>query len=147
MTWFYAPDNGALVHEDAPNPQYYDLELGTLAGQWRVVNVAGDATTAQAAAAANAQFGPGTKTGGKPAQTSNTSDVSVAGQAAANAAGVPGLTQIGTFFGDLAEGSTWIRVGEVLLGLVLIAIGVARLTHAVPPATTIARAAGAVALA
>lgn len=40
---------------------------------------------------------------------------------------IPGLTQIGDFFGRLAEGSTWIRVAEVLIGLGLIAVGLAKL--------------------
>lgn len=46
------------------------------------------------------------------------------------------------FLGNLANANTWIRVGEVLLGLILIAIGVAELTHAVPIATSIAKTAG-----
>lgn len=56
---------------------------------------------------------------------------------------VPGLSQIGTFFGSLGEASTWIRVGEVVLGLILLAVGVARITRAVPIATQVARTAGA----
>lgn len=118
MTWFYAPGNGALVHEDPPNPQYYDLELGTVAGQWKVVNVNPDATTEQAAAAANKQFGPGTKTNGQTAQTSNTSDSSVAGKAAENA--VPGVSSITQF---LSQPGLWIRLGEVAAGLILLGIG------------------------
>jgi hypothetical protein len=128
VTWFYAPSNGALVHEDAPNPQYYDLELGTLAGQWKVVNVAGDATTAQAAAAADKQFGPGTKTNGKTAQTSNTSDTSVAAaagtQAVTNAASdVLGLPTFSNLRGLM------IRVSKVVVGMLLIAIGTVKLFH------------------
>lgn len=34
----------------------------------------------------------------------------------------------------------WLRIGEVVLGLVLIAVGVAKLTNAVPIATTVAKA-------
>lgn len=55
---------------------------------------------------------------------------------------VPGLSQIGTFFSDLSQASTWVRVAEVLAGLVLIAVGVARITHAVPIATKVAKAVG-----
>ncbi len=40
----------------------------------------------------------------------------------------------------LFQGNLWLRVGEVVLGLLLIAIGVAELTHAVPAATAIAGA-------
>lgn len=56
------------------------------------------------------------------------------------------LSAIGDFFHRLTEGSTWIRLGEGLLGIVLISVGIARLTHAVPVATKIARTAGAVAV-
>ena len=53
-----------------------------------------------------------------------------------------GLQAIGAFFSDLSQASTWIRVAEVLAGLILIAVGVARITHAVPVATKVARAVG-----
>lgn len=56
------------------------------------------------------------------------------------AASIPGVQQIGDFFSTLAEGNTWIRIAEGLLGIVLIAIGLARITHAVPIATKIAGA-------
>src|SRR5215469_7410918 len=43
-------------------------------------------------------------------------------------AGLPtGLAAIGDFFARLTEGNTWIRIGEALLGIVLMAVGVARL--------------------
>lgn len=58
-----------------------------------------------------------------------------------------GLAAIGDFFGRLTEGNTWIRIGEALLGIVLIAVGLARVTHAVPVATSIARTVGATGLA
>ena len=54
--------------------------------------------------------------------------------------GIAGVQQIGTFFGSLGQANTWIRVGEVILGLILIAVGVARLTHAVPAITKVAEA-------
>lgn len=53
-----------------------------------------------------------------------------------------GLADVGKFFSDLSQASTWIRVGEVLAGLILIAVGVARITHAVPVATKVAKAVG-----
>lgn len=49
------------------------------------------------------------------------------------------LASIGDFFSRLAEGNTWIRIGEGVLGLVLLAVGVAHMTKAVPAATKIAR--------
>lgn len=53
---------------------------------------------------------------------------------------IPGVQQIGSFFGALSQGSTWIRVAEGILGIILIAVGLARITHAVPIATKIAGA-------
>ncbi len=55
-----------------------------------------------------------------------------------------GLASVANFFGQLGQANTWIRVGEVLLGLVLLAVGVARITHTIPAATKIAKTAGAV---
>lgn len=65
----------------------------------------------------------------------------VAGKAASAATG-----SITDFLSRLASGATWLRVAESVLGLVLIAIGLARITHAVPIATKVAKTAGAVAL-
>jgi hypothetical protein len=48
------------------------------------------------------------------------------------------LLTSGQFLGDLTNANTWIRVGEVVLGLILIAVGVAELTHAIPIATKVA---------
>ena len=42
------------------------------------------------------------------------------------------------FLSRLTEQSTWVRVAEVVLGLILIAVGVAKITHAVPIATKVA---------
>ena len=39
-----------------------------------------------------------------------------------------GLDAIGNFFSQLGQANTWIRIGEVLLGIVLIGIGLARIT-------------------
>lgn len=54
-----------------------------------------------------------------------------------------GLAAIGDFFHRLTEGNTWLRIGEGLLGIILIALGIARMTHAVPAATKIAKAVAA----
>jgi hypothetical protein len=40
------------------------------------------------------------------------------------------LQAIGDFFSKLGQANTWIRVGEVLLGIILLAVGAARITHA-----------------
>lgn len=57
-----------------------------------------------------------------------------------------GLAAIGSFFSTLGQANLWIRVGEVALGIVLLAVGIARITSAVPAATSIAKTAGAVAV-
>ena len=56
-----------------------------------------------------------------------------------------GLAAIGDFFQRLGQANTWLRVGEVVLGLILIAVGVARITRAVPVATSVAKTVGMVA--
>jgi hypothetical protein len=50
------------------------------------------------------------------------------------------LGEVGDFFHRLTEASTWERIGEVLLGVMLVCVGIAKLTHAVPAATQIAGA-------
>jgi hypothetical protein len=47
-------------------------------------------------------------------------------------------TGLGTLLGDLTNKNTWLRVAEGLLGIILIAVGLAHMTHAVPIATAIA---------
>lgn len=41
-----------------------------------------------------------------------------------------GLQAIGKFFADLSQANTWIRLAEGLLGLALIAVGLAKITNA-----------------
>jgi hypothetical protein len=43
-----------------------------------------------------------------------------------------GLAAIGDFFQRLGQPATWIRVGEVLLGLALIVVGLAKLAEGTP---------------
>ena len=50
------------------------------------------------------------------------------------------VSGLGSFLARLSQASTWLRVAEVLLGVVLLAVGVARITNAVPIATKIAGA-------
>lgn len=51
----------------------------------------------------------------------------------------PPHLDISGFLSALANANTWVRVAEVLIGVVLIAVGIAELTNAVPAATKIAR--------
>jgi hypothetical protein len=43
-------------------------------------------------------------------------------QAAANATGLTGLAAVGDFFSKLGQPNTWLRVAEVTVGLVLLAV-------------------------
>lgn len=89
-------------------------------------------------AAAETAVGSSTGTSGTGPGIANPNNK--ANQPPANPLG--GLAGIGDFFGRLTEASTWVRVGEVVLGLILVAVGIARITHAVPIATKIAKTAG-----
>jgi predicted lipid-binding transport protein (Tim44 family) len=52
---------------------------------------------------------------------------------------ISGLTSgLGSGIGALFQAAIWIRVAEVAVGVILIAIGVAKMTNAVPIATKIA---------
>lgn len=112
------------------DPNYATLQSGGVinwAGQNLIKWKGPYATEAQALAAQNPQ-------------QQSTNPVTDLKNAAVNSNSFSGLSSIGDFFGRLGQANTWIRVGEVLLGLVLLAIGVARLTKAVPAATKIAEA-------
>jgi hypothetical protein len=138
MAWFYDSYSGKLVHEDPPAPGYYVYEAELSLGLgWHKLNVPADATEQVAAAAA-------AKLGGATPTTSN-NPVSLAKNAAGTAADVTGLSGIGSalgsigdFLGRLTQAHTWERIAEALLGLVLIAVGIAHMTKAVPIATAIA---------
>ena len=67
------------------------------------------------------------------------------GQAASSGFGSTALSSLNPLAG-LFQANIWIRVAEVALGLILISIGVAHLTKAVPIATKIAKTAGAAAV-
>lgn len=81
----------------------------------------------------NAALGSGSQPGGP-------NDITTPGGVWGALAQSSGLGAVGEFVKGLGQASTWLRVGEGVLGLVLIAVGVARLTHAVPVATSIAKA-------
>jgi hypothetical protein len=51
-----------------------------------------------------------------------------------------GLDALGDLAQRLTQASTWLRVGEVILGLILVAVGLEKLTNAIPIATKVAAA-------
>lgn len=62
-----------------------------------------------------------------------------AGGAMAQSAATTSTQLFSGLLNVLQSGSLWLRIGEGVLGIVLIAVGVAKLTGAVPVATKIAR--------
>jgi hypothetical protein len=100
-------------------------------------------TEAEASAYSVSKGGAGSA--GPTATTSKAADAAVSTASNVTNLAIPGVSQIGTFFSSLGEANTWIRFGEVVLGLILLGIGVARLTHAIPVATQVAKTVGAVA--
>jgi nitrogen-specific signal transduction histidine kinase len=116
-----------------------------MANQWWVVQKsATDAThdfVQQAAQApANATIGPYKTKAQALAALAEVKQVGTAGSLIGGLAqNVPnplgGLTGLAN---ALQKASTWERVGEVVLGLILIAVGIAKLTNAVPAASKIA---------
>jgi hypothetical protein len=71
---------------------------------------------------------------------------SLAADAAQSPNPLAGLAQIGDFFGLLKQPATWIRIGQITVGVILLAVGIARITHAVPVATRVAKTVGAAAI-
>lgn len=59
-------------------------------------------------------------------------------------AGEGAVTTTEGFVNVLSNPNTWLRVGEVVLGLLLIAVGLARLTHAGPVVDRLAKTAAKV---
>lgn len=78
-------------------------------------------------------------------------------QGAASAANLGGLAAIGDFFNRLTEGSTWLRVGEVVVGILILYVGLKATTAQTPvgnavksataPVKKAAKAAGTAAIA
>lgn len=50
-----------------------------------------------------------------------------------------GIAAIGDFFQRLTQASTWLRILEIGIGIMLTAVGIASMTHAIPAATKIAK--------
>ena len=96
----------------------------------RVVQIAGQtnlkgpyATKAAAeAAVASGQVKPQTSSAGP--------QLNVGGNPVGNANDLTGLASIGDFFSRLTNANTWIRVGKVLVGGVLLIVGLAHMTGA-----------------
>lgn len=115
MTYFYNSNTGDFANESPPSLFYFQLETQTRIGVgWHAY---GSLQAMQAAIRANHWPPANANAGGAspvPGQISNE---------AGKAANVTGVTAIGDFFNRLTEENTWIRVGEVLAGLLLLYLG------------------------
>lgn len=102
---------------------------------WHELHISGNATLAQAEAEAIREF-----PGAAPPTTSVKTAVGqqVTSQVGANP--LTGLAAIGDFFQRLTQKSTWVRVGEVGLGGILLYAGVRALSHGSAVAGSSARA-------
>jgi hypothetical protein len=125
--WYYNTESGVVQQGNN-----FDALGNNLFGGlgWHELNIPGGDTEAQAAAAAIKEFPKG-----KPPTSSVVKGI----QNQAPAPVLTGLAAIGDFFQRLTQGNTWLRIGEGLLGIILIAVGLAHMTRAVPIATAIAR--------
>jgi len=122
----------------ASNDPWWIVREGTL-GQIvssltpsQLLNLSVQWTPRQSAAKPNASaMGPySTQAAAKTAADQQNAGQAGLNKAAGAAAGIPGLgglASIGQFFDRLTEGSLWIRVGEVVLGVALIIVGTAKL--------------------
>jgi hypothetical protein len=138
--WYYNTESGELTHSAAGLTGFF-TSLGFESEQlfggagWHELNIPGTSTEAQAAAAAVKEFPKGTP----PTTSVKTGESNAVSQeVTGSASGLAGLGQIGAFFGTLTQAATWIRVAEGLLGIILIAVGLAHMTKVVPLATKIA---------
>lgn len=118
---------------DPSDPDYALLKKGqavNLVGQSMVAWKGPYATQTEAQTAAAAKPGPGP------------------GEATQNfvQGSLPGLAGIGDFFSRLSEGSTWIRVAEVIVGIGLIIAGLATVAKGTPIGQAAATAAKGAAL-
>lgn len=101
------------------SPEQSTLESGQKSGGY--TKIAGpyptqtDAATALAAVGASAGIGNATKNSGITS--------AVAGP-------LSGIAAVGDFFSRLTQANAWIRIGEVLIGILLITVGIASITGA-----------------
>jgi len=128
MTWFFNSYSGKLVHEDPPAPGYYVYAAALKTGTgWHELNVAPDATQAEAQAAAKLIGGA------VPPQQPNASIGSLAGTAAGSVASQAATGHANTFssveqvlssfYDQITNVKMWRSLGWLLLGILLIISG------------------------
>lgn len=125
MGWYYNPVSGALTQDSGVQAWLQDVgsNIGLSAG-WHRLKVPDNASELQAAADAVHEYPKG-----KPPTTN------VPTQLANSAGGVPGIsaitgaaTNVNTFLSRLTSAALWIRVGEFVLGALLMLSGALKLS-------------------
>lgn len=120
MTWFYNSYTGGYANESPPAPQYFILEFDLHTGQG--LHAYGTQAEMLAAVKANGWPAAVPMSGSAPAVPSAAQAPAVAQHAAGS------ITN--DIIGNVNAQSVILRVGEVILGIVLIGIGLAKITGA-----------------
>jgi hypothetical protein len=120
--WYYNTVSGELANEGPPLNVFYH-GLG-----WHTLKISGSDTFAQASADAKKEFPTGSAPTGSMAKGVAQVPAGTANAATASA----GLGNLNQFFGNLTQKTTWTRIGEVALGLLLIGVGLAKLAESAP---------------
>lgn len=144
MTWWYNTESGALTSAGSAQTFLQQLQgtIGLGAG-WHQLPIPSTDTEAQAAAEAVKLYPTGTApTTSVKTQVSNEAGQQLTG----SATGLSGLASVGDFFGRLTEGATWIRVLEMILGVGLVIVGLARAAGGTPAGRAAGRVAAKAAL-
>lgn len=115
MTYFYNSHTGGFANESPPAPQYFTYEIQLRLGQgWHAYG-------SLQAMLADIQRHHWPQPDASKGLLSGTSTLPAsAGQAVSNAANIGGIQAVGDFFNRLTQANTWIRVGEVVAGLIVL---------------------------
>lgn len=118
MTFFYNSDTGGYANESPPSPQFITYETQAHLGLgWHIY------PTMQAMLK-DVQLHhwpqPNINKGALSGTSTLPANVATAGSKIAN---IGGVQAIGDFFNRLTQANTWIRVGEVAAGLLLLYLG------------------------
>lgn len=133
------------------NPSLKPLEGNTAPEVYQALKTANPKATPYRLASAITAIWAGSGLASGIADLVNNVGAATAASAAGTVAGlnqfanaVPAITNplsgLDAFFGTLGDASLWIRVGEVLLGLILLGVGAARITHVQNPVSMAVKA-------
>jgi hypothetical protein len=122
MSWYYNTESGALTSSGAAQGFFQDIQSAVgLGAGWHKLNIPATDTGTQAAAEAVKEFPTG-----KAPTTSVGQQVVNATPGVSQVAGA--ATDVNTFLSRLTSPNLWLRVGEFILGAILILSGTMKLT-------------------